>query len=235
MGQIPGWASTVIAIGGFLGTLVTAVATFFLWRVTRVLAVETKRMALAASQPHVVATLEPNRWSLGHFDINVNNSGNAPAYDITVEFTPPLQNVEARSSEGGEVPFGNISVLRPGQGVASYLSDYEGVKDAVYNVRVSWRRSASDPVREENAYTLNMADKRGVSELGGDPIVQIAKHLSKLEAEWRPVARGAKRVKVDGFTSGDRLHERRVAERLRRRRQQEQRPVPPTNVPPAGH
>ena len=227
MGQIPDWVSTTIAIGGLLGTLVTAVATFFLWRVTSVLAVETKRMAIAASQPHVVATLEPNRWSMRHFDINVSNTGNAPAYDITVEFTPPLQNGEARSV-GGEVPFGNISVLRPGQGVASYLSDYEGVKDAVYYVRVSWRRVASDPVREENAYTLNMADKRGVSELGGDPIVQIANHLKKMEAEWTPVARGSRRIKVDGFTSGDRLHERRVADRQRRRWQQTQRPTPPT-------
>ena len=182
MAQIPDWLSATIAIGGLLGTLVTAVATFFLWRVTSVLAVETKRMAIATSQTHVVATLEPNRWSLRHLDLNVNNTGNAPAYDITVEFTPPLQNGEARSVEGA-VPFGNISVLRPGQGVASYLSDYEGVKDAVYRVRVSWRRFASDPVREENAYTLNMADKRGVSELGGDPIVQIANHLKKIEAE----------------------------------------------------
>lgn len=226
MGQIPEWTSTIISIGGLLGTLVTAVATFFLWRVTSVLAVETKRMAMAASQPHVVATLEPNRWSMRHFDIKVHNTGNAPAYDITVEFTPPLQNGGARNG-GIEIPFGNISVLRPGQGVASYLSDYEGVKDSVYFVRISWRRIASDPVREENAYTLNMADKRGVSELGGDPIVQIANHLKKMEAEWTPVARGSRRIKVDGFMFGDRLHERRVADRQRRRWQLDQRSTPP--------
>lgn len=227
MAPIPDWASTIIAIGGLLGTLVTAVATFFLWRVTSVLAVETKRMAIAASQPHVVATLEPNRWSMRHFDIHVNNTGNAPAYEITVEFTPPLKNGEARGG-GMDIPFGNISVLRPGQGVASYLSDYAGVKDAVYLVRVTWRRVASGPVQEENTYTLNMADKRGVSDLGGDPIVQIANHLKKIETEWKPVARGLRRVKVDSFTGGDRLHERRVAERQRRRWQHEQRPTPPT-------
>ena len=56
------WITTFIDFGGLLGTLVTAVATLFLWRVTKLLAVETKRMAEASAQPHVVATLDPNRW-----------------------------------------------------------------------------------------------------------------------------------------------------------------------------
>lgn len=220
MDQMPGWISAFIAIGGFLGAVVTAVATFLLWRVTRVLAVETKRMAVATSQPHVVATLEPNRWSMMHFDIIVTNTGNAPAYDISVDFTPPLQNGDLRTSR--EVPLRNISVLRPGQSIGSYLAEYELVRDIAYEVRISWLRAASDATREENAYTLNMAERRGISELGGDPIVQIAQHLRKMEAEWRQVARGARRIKVDAFTSGDRLHERRVANRQRRR--VEQRP-----------
>lgn len=228
MGQIPHWASTIIAIGGVIGTIVTAVATLFLWRVTKVLAVETKRMAMAASQPHVVVTLEPNRWTLQHFDIKVDNTGNATAYDITVEFTPPLQNGKGQGKVGN-VPFGNISVLKPGQGVASYISEYEGVKDVVYLVHVSWRRGASDPVREENSYTLNMADKRGISQLGGDPIVQIANHLKKMEAEWTPVARGSRRIKINSFTYRDQLHERRVANRQRRLWQNKQRPMPPAN------
>ncbi|AOF84171.1 hypothetical protein BSY239_675 [Hydrogenophaga sp. RAC07] len=216
MESFPAWFPTVVAIGGVLGTLVTAVATIFLWRVTSVLAVETQRMAMATSQPHVVATLDPNRWSMRHFDLKVDNTGNATAYDISVEFTPPLENGEGRSG-GIEVPFAKISVLKPGQGVASYLADYERVKGKVYTVRVSWRRAAAKPEREENVYTLNMADKQGVSQLGDDPLVQVAKHIKRMEEQWKPITSGAKRVKVDAFTSGDRLHERRVADRQRRK------------------
>jgi len=69
------WLPTVVAIGGVLGTLVTAVATIFLWRVTSLLAVETQRMAKATSQPHVVATLDPNRWSMRHFDLKGRQHG----------------------------------------------------------------------------------------------------------------------------------------------------------------
>lgn len=209
------WLPTVVAIGGVLGTLVTAVATIFLWRVTSLLAVETQRMAKATSQPHVVATLDPNRWSMRHFDLKVDNTGNATAYDISVEFSPPLENGEGRSS-GIEVPFERISVLKPGQGVASYLADYERVKGKVYSVRVSWRRAAAEPQREENVYTLDMADKQGVSNLGDEPLVQIANHIKRMQEQWKPIANGSKRVQIDGFTSGDRLHERRVAARERR-------------------
>ena len=48
MDQLPSWVNAIIAIGGAIGTLVTAVATFFLWRVTKTLARETTRMAEAA-------------------------------------------------------------------------------------------------------------------------------------------------------------------------------------------
>ncbi len=210
MENFAGWFPAFVAVVGMLGTIVTAVATFLLWRVTKLLAVETQRMAKATSQPHVVATLDPNRWSMRHFDLKVDNTGNATAYDISVEFSPPLENGEGRSG-GIEVPFEKISVLKPGQGVASYLADYERVKGKVYSVRVSWRRAAAEPQREENVYTLNMADKQGVSKLGDDPLVQIANHIKKMDEQWKPITSGARRVKVDGFTSRDRLHERRAA------------------------
>ena len=210
------WITTFIAFGGLLGTLVTAVATLFLWRVTKLLAVETKRMAEASAQPHVVATLDPNRWSMRHFDLKVDNTGNATAYDIKVDFTPPLINGEGRAG-GMAVPFENISLLKPGQGVSSYLAEYPLVRKQVYSVRVSWRRSFADSTREENTYTINMADHQDVSDLGGDPMVKIANDLAKIREDLRSLAQGSKRLKIDAHTAGDRLHERRVAARQRRR------------------
>lgn len=55
--------NTVSTLISALAALLTAVATFFLWRVTRLLADETKRMVDASVQPHVVVTLEPNSWA----------------------------------------------------------------------------------------------------------------------------------------------------------------------------
>ena len=82
---------------------------------------------------------------------------------------------------------------------------------------MSWRRSFADLRREENVYTINLADREGVSDLGGDPTVKIANDLAKMQEDLRSLARGGKRLKVDAYTAGDRLHERRVAARQRRR------------------
>jgi hypothetical protein len=45
-------------------------------------------MVDASGQPHVVVTLEPNPWVAFYFDINIANTGNAPAYNIEVLFDP---------------------------------------------------------------------------------------------------------------------------------------------------
>jgi formate hydrogenlyase subunit 3/multisubunit Na+/H+ antiporter MnhD subunit len=70
--------------------VVTAAATIALGFFTWVLARETKRLSRATAQAHVVATLEPNPWSVKHYDLVVANTGNAAAHDVVVSFTPDL-------------------------------------------------------------------------------------------------------------------------------------------------
>ena len=53
-------------------------------------------MVDASAQPHIVVTLEPNPWAAFYFDINIANTGNAPAYNVEVVFDPPLVNAEHR-------------------------------------------------------------------------------------------------------------------------------------------
>lgn len=208
--------SSIISIGGLLGTVVTAIATIFLWRVTQILAKETKRMADASAQPHVVATLTPNKWSMRHFDLHIDNTGNATAYDITVAFDPPLENGDGRTRLEN-VPLQNVSVLKPGQGLSSYLAEYTLLEGNVYRVSISWKRNAADLDRQSNAYTINMADGHNVTRLGEeDPLILIANSVKKIREDWEQVARGNKRTKVDAFSSLDRLHEQRVSGRQRR-------------------
>lgn len=213
MDQLPGWVNIVFSVGGLVGTLATAVATIFLWKVTQVLARETTRMVEASSQPHVVATLEPNRWSMRHFDLNVDNTGNGTAYDISVDFDPPLGNGEGRQNK--DTPLKRISVLKPGQGVSSYLSDYGPLDGKTYKVTIGWRRSA-EAGREENTYTLRMSDVEGISVLGGDPVVKIAEHLKKLQEDVAHIYSSGKRIQVDAFLTNDRVHEKKVSARQAR-------------------
>lgn len=223
MEQPDNW-STAIQIGGLLGTIVTAIATFFLWRVTKLLAIETERMAKATAQPHIVATLDPNRWSMRHFDINVSNTGNATAYDIHISFDPPLENGEARTGVQ-EIPLRKISVLKPGQGMSSYLCEFNLLQEKRFTVTISWKQLAGAPAREENTYDFDMADHDGISRLGDDPVVEIATHLKHLDESLSPLARGQRRLQVDSYSTTDRLHARRVNERQRRKWEKMQEPT----------
>ncbi|MEA5671445.1 hypothetical protein VA602_08825 [Pseudomonas sp. MH2] len=203
------WLTTAPALGNMLAAVVTAIATIFLWRVTKLLAKETTRMVEAADQPHVVAILSRNRWSVKHFDLVVENTGNATAYDIKISFNPPLENGEARR-QGAKIPFEQVSVLKPGQELRSYLADITLLEGKSFEVTISWRHGSKERPRETNSYTLNMADYKGVSELGQDPVVDMARSLERMEKNLSSMVR-SKHLKVDVYTSDDRAQERQKA------------------------
>lgn len=172
--------------------LLTAVATFFLWRVTRLLADETKRMVDASAEPHIVVTLEPNPWAAFYFDISIANTGNAPAYNIEVLFDPPLKNADHRRDRG--IPFSKVSVLKNGHSLTSSLCKYEQIKGQIYKIFISWSKHADSAERERNEYSYDMASFEGVSYLGArSPMTQIAEQMKKFREDWRPVSQGNKK------------------------------------------
>lgn len=155
---------------------VTAFATLVLCWVTAVLAKETKAMADRTSEPHVVVTLEPNRWAIHFFDMHIMNAGNAAAYATEIAFDPPLP-------ERGQESWSAIqkaSVLRPGQEIISSVGRFESLMAKSYEVTVRWRRKFDGPT-ETNRYQLSVADYANFGQLGGDPTVKIAQSLEKIE------------------------------------------------------
>lgn len=178
----------LLAVAPIIAAVVTAVATIALWHVTRVLAVETRRMALAANAPHVVATIEPNMWTLHHFDIHVSNAGNGPAYDVSVVFDPPLPHEPPTRLKANPPPLRRISVLRPGQRLSSYLAGHQAVMDRSFAATITWRRAPGGDV-ETNHYVIDMSDYEAFNSLGErDPIVSIAQDMKKIREKvqnWR--------------------------------------------------
>lgn len=220
MAAEPSTIQNVLTIGTLASAFVTALVTYFLYRVTRILAVETKRMADASSQPQIVAGIVPNQWSTIHLDIVVENTGNASAFEVEIEFDPQLQNGEARGDEM-PVPLQNISVLKPGQRLASYLSGVEDYLEKSFTVTTSWKLHPNDKERETLTYILNMGDYSGVSYLGSrDPIVQVADQMKKLREDWQNVAKGTRRIRTEVFDASDRKRENDIfAERFGRNKE----------------
>jgi len=198
-----------------VAAILTAIATFFLWRVTKILAVETKRMVEASAQPHVVVTLEPNIWAVSHFDINIANVGNAAAYDIEVKFDPPLVNAEHRKESA--LPFNKVSVLKNGQSLISNICEYKNIKDKVFRVTVSWVKYMEDPSsRQIHEYNYDMSSFDGISYLGSrNPLTQIAEQVKNIREDWRHIAQGKKRIEANIYTEKDRENIRKNDQKYR--------------------
>ncbi|HDU6133105.1 TPA: hypothetical protein RFX09_002914 [Klebsiella aerogenes] len=189
--------------------LLTAIATFFLWRVTRILADETKRMVDASEQPQVVATLEPNAWSMLYFDISVVNTGNAPAFNIEVTFDPPLENASHRKDK--TIPLKQISVLRNGQQMTSNLCEYKQIEGKVFQVSICWTKKPNSTVKESTSYTYDMASFTGISQLGAaNPMTAISQQIKQIREDWMPVAKGTRRLQTDVHDSEDRIDEKKL-------------------------
>lgn len=201
-------AATVTTV---LATIVTAVATVMLWRVTKVLARETERMADAGSRPQVVVTIEPNMSSSVEADIHVANTGTASAFDIRISFEPEIvpdkDLVEDRALR-------QVSLLRPGQKTASWLTSYESIRGKAFDVEVSWGRQPRSSQREKLVYSLDMNDVVGMGWVGvRDPLLALAEEHRKMREEWSPIAKGLKRLQVDTFDQEDRDLERQELEK----------------------
>jgi hypothetical protein len=184
------WSESLVA----WGTVVLAA-------VTALLAWYTKQLADVTMRPSIVATLEPSRWSVRHFDLHVVNEGTAAAFDIRVTFEPPLDLHNVK--DGDPQPLTEISILRTGQRMTSFVAGFEDLEDKAFAVRVSWSRKPKRSKREELKYDFDMKSFGGVSFIGSDPAVQIAEEMKNLRKLVQGTISG-NRLSVDIYSSGDR-------------------------------
>ena len=217
-----------------LGTLVTALATIALWRATGVLAKETSRMADATGQPQIVATIRGNKWTMMYADLVVTNSGNASAFSIQIAFEPALEIQSDDGSKEREVPFQNITIMRPGEIFSSDIGKAFPMLEKNYRVTTSWLRHPDAENRESLSYDLSFGDFKGVRRIGaGDPLVQIADEVKHIRDDWRQITSGNRSIKTDVFTTLDRLRTQRDHERQRRALQREAEAEKATQTPEA--
>jgi len=158
-------------------------------------------MATATFEPHVVANLELNQWSLMHVDWVIEICGNAPAYDIKIDYEAigTLKQPELCD------PFNGISLLRPTQKLTSSAGQWQDLEKHKIKVQISWKRHANTKKRQINSYIIDLSGWSEVSFLGArKPEVQIASEIKNIRDDWRPFASGSRKISVDTFTQADR-------------------------------
>lgn len=185
---------------GFLASSVTALYTYFLWKSTKTLSVETKRMVDIGLEPSVICTFEPNRWSINYIDVYLENTGKASAYDVECSYDPPLTR-----HSGDRLSLSKASLLKPGQKISCATGSYEELSKNQICVTVSWRREKLKPPREAISYSVDIGLFEGMRVPDAeDPLVKISRAIDKIQNDFGHIASGFKKLQVETFNAADR-------------------------------
>ncbi|MGH1476844.1 hypothetical protein [Yersinia proxima] len=190
-----------------LAAIVTAIATYFLWRVTNVLAIETKRMSDASSQPHIVTTFDSNIWSMRHFDINIENTGNATAYNISVDIKK--ESINSDNSELVDFPskIKRIDVLKPGTKISSYQCEYDELRNSILHLSIMWNKIPNSNNFEKNSYSINIDNIANQAKVGDDPLVLIGNEIKKIREDIGRLTSSNRRLEINTYSAEDRNQE----------------------------
>lgn len=180
------FSENFLVLAQVFSAFVTALATIALWRVTRILAVETKTLAKMTAQPFVVSWLESSGASPVALNFTIRNTGNAAAFDIETILTPGLPekpNIDGSPLDLTPQTVFNTSVLPPGQMQSIIGAMGPQVADTIFSVRVSWAAYPKSQKREAIEYSFQTADGfRGGFETKG--LHQIAEELKKIRERF---------------------------------------------------
>ena len=88
----------------------------------------------------------------------------------------------------------------------SFLSDVESVVDQEFKMEISWKLHPRHNKRDKISYHHRLP--KGISRLGAwSPEIQIAESLKNMREDWQQIAKGQRKLKVDGYGKSDREEE----------------------------
>ena len=171
-----------LAFSQLAAAAVTAIATIALWRVTRVLAVETKTLAAMTSRPFVVCSLESSPASAIALNLTLRNTGNATAFDVKLELSPALEKPDGSQPDDPTMTTWEISLLPPGQALTTQGVLGPKVHVKVFSAKVSWASLPGAIVRESLSYKFEPKDgfRGGFASKG---LHNIAEELEKIRKQ----------------------------------------------------
>ena len=131
-------ANNVVVLMQVVASLVTAAATYALWRATKVLAVETTILAKMTAQPFVVSWLESSAALANALNLTLRNTGNATAFDVKLKLSPALPTPIGNPPDSPEETTFETSFLPPGQVLPIQGVLYRNLQHKLYTGQISW-------------------------------------------------------------------------------------------------
>lgn len=217
----PSWLDYSVAVG----TIVTALGTLTLAALTFVLAKATNRANKLASSADIVVTMTPNQWGMMYMDLEVENVGNATAYEISIDYEPTLLAWEERKGEDeAGAPYRSIMVLKPGQCLRASLDSFDTYAGKTFAAKIEWAHSPEAKKRIRKTHRISVDDLAEATYLGEpSALVQIATQVKRIQEAISPVMKGSRRIQADTFTQENRdaksAADKAWVEKVKKRRQ----------------
>lgn len=151
--------ANILAVAQLVAVVVTAWATWALWRATRVLAVETKTLAAMTSQPFVVGTIE-NAGVSAHTVLNfvLRNTGNATAFDVQAKISPAMPNVAGGPDPDPNETIYALTLLPPGQALPLKGIVLEMIYNKSFELTISWAQRPGEKSKTLIKYFIHGKD-----------------------------------------------------------------------------
>lgn len=182
-------SDSILTVAQLFAAVVTAIATFMLWRVTNVLAQETHTLAASASRPFVIVYLRSSDAGAILFDIVFENTGNAPAFDVDALINPaPKKMFQGSLAKQDEKMMSRVSMIPPGVCLPRRSANGPDIDGVVYKITVSWSEKPGSNKRESLSYQFEAKDGfRAGTQIKG--LHQLTAAVEKIEENEMTAAR----------------------------------------------
>lgn len=174
-----------INFGAFIAASLTAISTIILSWMTYILAKETKVLARMTSKAFVITYLESTEVTNEAMNIVIHNTGNAPAFNVSVRITPAMPNYSHPSSMATETSY-EVLLIPPTTKQSIYGVALKEMGATLYEVSVSWSETPKGSVRESISYQIKPKNQiKGGWIIKG--IHNVATELEKLTNEVKKI------------------------------------------------
>lgn len=192
-----------------LFTVVLAFSTIGLAYLTGMLAVETRRLRRAGTEPELVAYLLPDRRHKTIVNFEIANIGQGAAREIQFRFIADAEDfVRHEVRLAAEDKARRIAVLPQGERLSTlFAQGFELFKDTPLKpFTVAVRHRAS---KKEELFHLDVSDFKGLITVGVPADHEMAEALKKMERTLDNWSSGFKRLKVESISTAEEEERRR--------------------------
>lgn len=172
-----------LSLGMLIATLILAVGTL-------ILALETKRMRLAQTEPEIFANLQPQEDKVKVIDLVIGNSGHGTALNIEFEVIPDFEYKKNEFLSQLSFIQEGIPYLAPNQILKSYLIWLEEVNSLPFdelakpfNIQIKYENISGKKFKR--IYPIDLSP---LGSLTSENVPSIPKNIDKIEEHQKTIS-----------------------------------------------